>query len=95
MDTSNLVSNALRYYDENQEKYMRHFRKVAYVSFFHRKSDMSRDIVYMYDRLHSTSLSIYYQQIKGEMTGDLLKTSSGFCLNGTRNIFLKSNFSNI
>ena len=64
MDTSNLVSNALRYYDENQEKYMRHFRKVAYVSFFHRKSDMSRDIVYMYDK-NGTELYRFHYEVIG------------------------------
>ncbi|ARF09777.1 hypothetical protein Indivirus_3_26 [Indivirus ILV1] len=63
MESKDLVINALRYYDKNNEKYSNFFRKVKYISFKIAEKDLDYSIVTFYDKNKKEILKSRYEFI--------------------------------
>lgn len=68
---TNLVTDALEYYDNNCEKYKDQFKQVRYIRFENSQSDLNHGIIMMYDkekkelfRSRYEILGTYYSQTK-------------------------------
>jgi hypothetical protein len=63
MNNITLITNALEYYDANNDKYYNAFKKIKYIKFIEAENDLDHNIIIMYDENKNEKFRSKYEVI--------------------------------